>query len=91
MGREAKAIEEMNAVAGLQGGFDRQHRRRGITLGYIGNVESGRDDRAWGFFRPHPDASKRMLGRFPTREAVLDYYNSHRYACLEWAQGAEKS
>jgi len=91
MNRETKAVSQMNAAAGLPSGFDDQCRRLGIGLGYIGNVErDGRDDRAWGFFRPHPDASERMLGRFPTRDRLLDDFYSRRGYYLNWAQGAEQ-
>lgn len=92
MNREERAIQQMNAAAGLRGGFDRDGRRRGISCGYIGNCSThpkGYDDRAWGFFRPHPKADQRMIGRYPNHDALMDAFYSRRAHYLKWAQGAQ--
>jgi len=82
--------KELNEAAGLPGGRDKDFRALGITCGYIGNVErDGRDDRAWGFFRPHPDASDRMIGRYPDLAALLNAYYDNPARFIEWAKGAE--
>lgn len=91
MNREERAVQQMNAAAGLRDGFDDDGRRRGISCGYIGNVErDGRDDRAWGFFRPHPDASQRMIGRYGSHRDLMDAFRSNRGRFLNWARGAIK-
>lgn len=90
--REERAIGQLNAAAGLPAGFDDSGRRRGISLGYIGNCSmnpNGYDDRAWGFFRPHSDPAQRMMGRYPTHDEALDAFDGNRPGYLKWAQGAE--
>lgn len=89
--KEEKAIRAMNAAAGLANGFDDSGRRLGISFGYIGNCSmrpGGYDDRSWGFFRPHPDASQRMIGSYANPEHAIEAFYSRRGHYLKWAEGA---
>ena len=43
----------------------------GVTIGYIGNLEFGRDDRAWYIFLPHPGRigkAEDRLGGYSTED-----------------------
>lgn len=86
---EDQAIDKMNEAAGLRGGLTDDCAHRGISLGYIGNVErGGRDDRSWGFFRPHHDNSKRMIGHYPGPVELLEAFARDEARFITWAEGA---
>jgi len=61
-----------------------------FSSGYIGNVERGRDDRAWYFFAPHPgrvgEAADRW-GGCATQEALIIRANRFNESLRRWAAG----
>lgn len=86
---EERIIAILNEAAGLQDGFDANGSRRGISCGYIGNCSmspGGYDDRSWGFFRPHPKADQRMIGRYATHADLLTAYNADPTLFIDWAK-----
>lgn len=62
----AKINDRMNA---RYDNFDKSRLPEGITVGYIGDVTSWSDNRAWGLFRKNATTGRsEMYGRYPTHE-----------------------
>ena len=64
----------------------------GFSVGYIGNVGRGYDDRSWMVFAPHPGrvgTRDDTWGDFRSQEALIIAANRRYESLVRWAQNHE--